>query len=306
MSNDTPPRACLADFGFMTMVLDPDHPMSCSAQLEGGTLMFMSPELLAPQNFGMKHSIPTPQSDVYAFGLVIFQVRGNDYGHKNRSSDIVQVLTGEIPFPGCGPVGFLFSVMGGLRPVKPNNAPTVGFSDLLWAFVQRCWDANMKLRPEIAEVVEQLSKSTADWDGVMPPYVKTVYTDPEAPILHSDSMKYGEFEFLIVPRCFSSSNGTGGIFGGPSVDTPENTTNSELTFSPFTHKGPPSTQFTAPLEEPQVATPELKPWIPTGPNKEPHYPHLGKDYDPPLSLLPKRKWTSFRYLKRKFRKLFGF
>lgn len=75
MSNDTPPRACLADFGFMTMVLDPDHPMSCSAQLEGGTMMFMSPELLAPQKFGVKNSIPTPQSDVYAFGLLIFQVR---------------------------------------------------------------------------------------------------------------------------------------------------------------------------------------------------------------------------------------
>lgn len=80
MSNDTPPRACLADFGFMTMVLDPDHPFSCSAQLEGGTLMFMSPELLAPQKFGMKTAIPTPQSDVYALGLVIFQVCENYRG----------------------------------------------------------------------------------------------------------------------------------------------------------------------------------------------------------------------------------
>lgn len=78
MSNDTPPRACLADFGFMSMVLDPDHPMSCSAHLEGGTLMFMSPELLRPQEFGMKHSIPTIQSDIYAFGLVMFQVCETD------------------------------------------------------------------------------------------------------------------------------------------------------------------------------------------------------------------------------------
>jgi len=77
MSNDTPPRACLADFGFMTVVFDPDQPMSCSAQLEGGTMMFMSPELLAPQKFEIQNQTPTLQSDVYAFGLVIFQVCKN-------------------------------------------------------------------------------------------------------------------------------------------------------------------------------------------------------------------------------------
>lgn len=77
MSNDEPPRACLADFGFMTMVLDPEHPMTCSTQLDGGTLTFMSPEILAPGEFGLKNSVLTLQSDVYAFGLVIFQVCKN-------------------------------------------------------------------------------------------------------------------------------------------------------------------------------------------------------------------------------------
>jgi len=78
MSNDSPPRACLADFGFMTMVLDPRQPMSCSAQLEGGTVMFMSPELLVPSRFGFTESIPTPEADIYAFGLVIYQVCDHD------------------------------------------------------------------------------------------------------------------------------------------------------------------------------------------------------------------------------------
>ena len=71
MSNDTPPRACLADFGFMTMVLDPQQPMSCSAQLDGGTITFMAPELLAAEGKG---STSSPESDIYAFGLVVFQV----------------------------------------------------------------------------------------------------------------------------------------------------------------------------------------------------------------------------------------
>ena len=82
MSSDTPPRACLADFGFMTVVLDPVQPMSCSAQLEGGTLTFMSPELLMPSMFGMKDSLPTPEGDIYAFGLVTFQVCEQDLGYR--------------------------------------------------------------------------------------------------------------------------------------------------------------------------------------------------------------------------------
>jgi len=81
MTNDTPPRAYLADFGFMAMVLDPDQPMTCSARLEGGTMSFMSPERLAPREFGMKNSMPTPQADIYAFGLVVFQVCEQDYGY---------------------------------------------------------------------------------------------------------------------------------------------------------------------------------------------------------------------------------
>ena len=74
MSNDTPPRACLSGFGFTTAVLDPNQRLSCSAQVEGGTITFMSPELLVPEEFGQKGSKPTPQADIYAFGMVIYQV----------------------------------------------------------------------------------------------------------------------------------------------------------------------------------------------------------------------------------------
>jgi len=81
MSNDSPPRACLADFGFMTMVLGPSQPMYCSTHLEVGTTMFMSPELLVPSKFGLTEAVPTPEADIYAFGLVIYQVLGHGRGH---------------------------------------------------------------------------------------------------------------------------------------------------------------------------------------------------------------------------------
>ena len=64
----------------MTAAPGPAQPVAHSAQLEGGMMTFMSPELLIPEEFGKKDAIPTPQSDVYAFGLVIYQVFEQDYG----------------------------------------------------------------------------------------------------------------------------------------------------------------------------------------------------------------------------------
>ena len=74
MTNDTPPKACLADFGFTTMVLDPQISMSSSLTLGGGTMTFMAPELLAPSKYGLNGAIHTREGDIYAFGLVILQV----------------------------------------------------------------------------------------------------------------------------------------------------------------------------------------------------------------------------------------
>jgi len=36
----------------------------------------MSPELLYPEMFGAEHSQPTIQSDCYALGMVVYEVRG--------------------------------------------------------------------------------------------------------------------------------------------------------------------------------------------------------------------------------------
>ena len=82
MSNDAPPRACLAGFGFMTPAADPDQQMAYSARLEGGRMSFMSPEILIPDLFGREDAVPTPQSDIYAFGMVIYQVFQQDCGYR--------------------------------------------------------------------------------------------------------------------------------------------------------------------------------------------------------------------------------
>lgn len=75
ITNDTPPRACLADFGFTTVVFDPQNPVSWSPTLEGGVVAFTAPELIVPPKFGLSDSTPTQEGDIYAFGFVILQVK---------------------------------------------------------------------------------------------------------------------------------------------------------------------------------------------------------------------------------------
>ena len=131
-------------------------------------MVFMAPELLVPSKYGIKDPIPTPEADTYAFGLVVYQVCKQDRGYL-LFTYIFQVLTGKTPFRGIRASEISLSVSQGVRPPKPEDASAIGFSDPLWSFVQRCWDGEMKLRPRIAEVVSQLERAVADWDGVMPP-----------------------------------------------------------------------------------------------------------------------------------------
>ena len=195
MSNSIPPRACLADFGFTTMALNPSLSVSCGAELEGGTTMFMSPELLIPKRFGFTESVPTPEADIYAFGFVIYQVYEQDGSYLSFTYTI-QVLTGDTPFPKLRMADIVLNVVQGVRPPKPANALAIGFSDMLWSFVQSCWDGDMELRPKVARVVSQLGRAADDWFGLMSPSVQTESVSLE---LMSDSMAHCKPHILILP-----------------------------------------------------------------------------------------------------------
>jgi len=191
VSNETPPRALLADFGFMMVVPEPAQPMAHSAELEGGAMTFMSPELLIPDGPGTEAAVPTLQVDIYAFGLVIFQVyyarEIMDIGHSNMR--FPQVLTGEMPFRGIRQSALAYHVFRGKRPDKPENSAVIGFSDSLWDFTERCWDGERDLRPKVGEVVARLKEAADSWGKDMPPHAEQM----------ADSKKQGEFTILVAP-----------------------------------------------------------------------------------------------------------
>ena len=74
ITSDNPARACLADFGFMTIVYDDADGLESTSALGRGTTPFMASELLSLSMFGKTECQVSKEADVYAFGMVILQV----------------------------------------------------------------------------------------------------------------------------------------------------------------------------------------------------------------------------------------
>lgn len=160
-----------------------------------------------------------------------------DIGHFDVYFRRVQVLTGGIPFPRVKDTAIGHHVLDGMRPCKPENASSIGFSDSLWEFTQRCWGGEIELRPGAEWLVKHLGEAAANWDKPMPPCVRV-----------EDVISYHE---ETSDRCKSGtstlywycppSNGTGRRFGSA--------TGSEANPGLFAPQSTPSTQSTEPPTE---------------------------------------------------------
>jgi len=76
ITNANPVTACLADFEFATIMCDSSLGIELSEPMVGGgATPFMAPELLFPSRFGLEKCMSTKEADIYAMGMVIYQVR---------------------------------------------------------------------------------------------------------------------------------------------------------------------------------------------------------------------------------------
>ncbi|KAF9789392.1 kinase-like domain-containing protein [Thelephora terrestris] len=144
-------HACLADFGLLTVVSDPTNPTASSSSVKGGTTRWMSPELLDPDQYGIRDSRPTKESDAYALGMVI-----------------LEVLSGRCPFSQFRDVVVMRMVLDGIRPERPNGPEGVWFTDDLWRLLASCWESQRERRPTIEAILEFLEHISGAWQPPAP------------------------------------------------------------------------------------------------------------------------------------------
>ena len=134
--------ACLADFSLLTMASDQSTVIpSC---IEGGTIQWMSPELIYPESFDLEKIHPTKESDCYALGMVIYEV-----------------LSGQTPFtPWRAPL-VIQKVLNGERPGRPRGEGGARFTDGIWEMLELCWKHRPGERTGAKTVLQCLERASS-------------------------------------------------------------------------------------------------------------------------------------------------
>jgi len=131
-------HARLADFGLLTIISDPANLLPSSSYIQGGTIRWMGPELIAPQDFGFKNSRPTKPSDCYSLGMVIYET-----------------ISGKIPFHEDADLMVFGKVLRGERPSRGAR-----FTEGLWEMLEQCWAPQPNKRPSVEGVLRCLETSS--------------------------------------------------------------------------------------------------------------------------------------------------
>ena len=111
-----------------------------------GTLRWMAPELLEGKTDASK------ESDVYAFGMVMYEVRVHHNISIGYAIHRYKVLAGVAPFVDSPPTTVAVQVLSGRRPDRPKHASL----NEVWDLAQCCWGQEPLHRPDISEVVSRL------------------------------------------------------------------------------------------------------------------------------------------------------
>jgi len=179
---DSTGTARVADFGFMTMIDLSTMLLSETMVSPGGTIRWMSPELLDPTHFGSNGRL-TRESDCYALGMVVYEVSQLYSPHRSFIYPS-KVLTGLLPFHHLHAFAPVTAVLRGKRPEKPDDAKSLGFSKTLWGLVKSCWRESISDRPTARQLLDCLSVDSLAW---VPPPVYPITVVGASSVADSDS-----------------------------------------------------------------------------------------------------------------------
>ncbi|KAG8905324.1 Receptor-interacting serine/threonine-protein kinase 2 [Tulasnella sp. 403] len=123
----------LCDFDNCHPANDPEHPLAKATN----TLQYRSPETMMDQN-----APKTFKSDVYAFGMMIYEV-----------------LSGKGPFEvTTGAIYCAVLINKERPPQEPAVSPSGESYSALWSLAMDCWHEDPEQRPTMEDVVRRLKE----------------------------------------------------------------------------------------------------------------------------------------------------
>ncbi|KAM6489441.1 Protein kinase-like domain containing protein [Amanita muscaria] len=122
-------EACLCNFGLSRPLTDSTLWKTTATQA-GGTLRWMSPELMTG-----KQSIPTKESDIYAYAMTCYEI-----------------LSGDVPFKSVRIEANLVYIVP-VEKQRPEHVESCDSYDM-WDIITKCWAEEPEGRPRTAEVLE--------------------------------------------------------------------------------------------------------------------------------------------------------
>jgi hypothetical protein len=75
-------------------------------------------------------------------------------------------------------------LIDGVRPEKPPDGKSLGFSDALWELVRSCWSVSVPTRPTAEQLSNELSAAVSTW---VPPPVYPTEVDIDKDTISTDS-----------------------------------------------------------------------------------------------------------------------
>ncbi|KAH9838754.1 kinase-like domain-containing protein [Rhodofomes roseus] len=134
-------QACIGDFGLSAVIHDPDTIMSITPSPNAvGTLRWTAPEILDPETFGLEHAVASLETDVYSFGMVMWETFSGHTPYEEYRYDATAQ----------------WKILLGVRPGRPTHAMALGLSDLVWDLIQRCWVPDRHMRPTADTILHEL------------------------------------------------------------------------------------------------------------------------------------------------------
>ncbi|KAF5345362.1 hypothetical protein D9758_008509 [Tetrapyrgos nigripes] len=172
-------HAVLSDFGLTAVTYDPHtvNAITTSAEVMG-SVRWMAPEVINPDEAESRRQ--SPESDIYALGMVIWEV-----------------FSGKVPYhqwPRDATV--VFKILLGIRPERPSDASALGLSDAVWNVIGMCWQ-DWRKRPRVLSVLQCLEEAFKDF--IPPPFVPPAPKSLHPLPLHFDAEIDDEGNDIGVP-----------------------------------------------------------------------------------------------------------